>query len=534
MQINKNSIRLFDNTVFLRLNILFILFNFEFIFKAQIFLLFLFFYNIYFSVFNNWYRIQSKRIDFLIWIVYYTFFQWVINPSFFDITEHLYLLSFIIACFSLKTSQLKIKQKSEINFDFYITTYILLCFFFIKIIRIDSFNFLKLNFNFSNNNILCIIFYLLLVRISIASDFIFDKTQKFISNFLIVILIISIICLQSRTVVIALTIFLFGLFKKKRFFLFGTLLLFVFFNLPSKIKSNHGREFVTKITISNINGDFLFGKGINSFENLYLDFQRKHIELNPFTDSAKYADNISFAMNDYLQGIFEFGIVGILIYFVVIIKMFLVFFKNDVNKKVFLGFVGILIIAFFQYPSHVTPISVLILSTFIPVFENFSNKVSDNSSLIFNKRKSILNKIHYYLFFTQLIVIILVFISNFLSLEFNKGNSNNIVVNFYCKRSYKHLTILVVDNFLSGDFDKCQKLIENLKLFQKSDYIYRLQAKVYLNNGDTSSAINSYMHAYNTKPKNKNNYQELMKIFIAKKMISEINLLNKRNLIFNK
>lgn len=204
----------------------------------------------------------------------------------------------------------------------------------------------------------------------------FKQWQKFIliSTFILSIIVLTLS--QARTAwvcavfgISAILIYKYGLitkFKAIRFkwaIILGVTALLVIssFQLYQyKKDSSMGRLFIWELSLKSIIEKPLLGHGINRFKQSHNIQQAKYFKNNPEDTKNSYlADNATFAFNDYLQKGVEEGIVGLLLFLLIVFILIINFFKTwknrdipkkDVSFSLFISLLTILISGCFSYP----------------------------------------------------------------------------------------------------------------------------------------------------------------------------------------
>jgi O-antigen ligase len=137
------------------------------------------------------------------------------------------------------------------------------------------------------------------------------------------------------------------------------ILLLGYFIRPESVK---GRLHIWQVSLCEFNGSVVIGKGIGTFSKQYSIAQEKFYLKNGFESNwIKYADTPNYAFNEYLNIIFEIGVIGLfffsfILYF--IIKKQILCNKNRVFT---FGVISILIISFTSYSLHLIPISIILV-----------------------------------------------------------------------------------------------------------------------------------------------------------------------------
>lgn len=124
-----------------------------------------------------------------------------------------------------------------------------------------------------------------------------------------------------------------------------------------KSRSANGRLLVWRVCMDMAVDKPVFGHGIDGFNKRYMQYQAEYFERNPDSDYVEYSDNISYPYNEYLHILIEQGIVGLLLWFVVIFSALLVPARNNKYKAVLIAY---LTICLFSYPFYVPGLLVLL------------------------------------------------------------------------------------------------------------------------------------------------------------------------------
>jgi O-antigen ligase len=105
-----------------------------------------------------------------------------------------------------------------------------------------------------------------------------------------------------------------------------------------------GRTLIRKITISEIKEKPVFGNGIFNFTGIYNNSKAEYFnELQRPWNEIKVANYVSTAFNDYLQIVFEIGILGFVLLGLI---LFVIIRKIELNPKTRLGLTFMVIFAF--------------------------------------------------------------------------------------------------------------------------------------------------------------------------------------------
>ncbi len=128
-----------------------------------------------------------------------------------------------------------------------------------------------------------------------------------------------------------------------------------------------GRAFVWKITLQSIADKPLFGAGFHQFQKTHNDYQANYFRQEKGTKKEKnLATDDPYAYNEYIQMASELGIIGLILFILFILSLFIHRFPeaNNRNYKIKgIAKTSVLIIVIsgvFSYPFHVIPIAVIL------------------------------------------------------------------------------------------------------------------------------------------------------------------------------
>lgn len=155
-----------------------------------------------------------------------------------------------------------------------------------------------------------------------------------------------------------------------------TLVIAVFFYLIKyKVASSDGRLLIWKISSNIISQNPFFGTGYGSFKLNYTKWQVAYFEKYPQFLNEKYlsdlrvrdiAGYVKISYNEYLEIILEQGIIGFLIFIIILSIVILKYIKSDKGGETlgyFFSIISILITGLFSYPFYSLP--TLFLFTFL-------------------------------------------------------------------------------------------------------------------------------------------------------------------------
>jgi hypothetical protein len=209
-------------------------------------------------------------------------------------------------------------------------------------------------------------------------------------NYIVIIAMLiigfSIVLSQSRAGIIAIfvviVIFLYHKFnhklsKKDKRWIFTSLLavsiLLVLTLFFFKKDSATGRLLIWETTVNMITEKPIFGWGSNSFRSQYMSHQADYFKKHPNSQFELLADNVTHPFNEYLLLTAEYGIVGLILLFVLI---FTIFKKRNEEDIIFrLSIFSILIFACFSYPFRYPFVWLILVYSLA--------KLSDNSTKIY-------------------------------------------------------------------------------------------------------------------------------------------------------
>lgn len=292
-----------------------------------------------------------------------------------------------------------------------------------------------------------------------------------------------------------------------------------------KSASSEGRFFILTITFNSAIKDWVTGRGVNSFATQYPLAQGEFFMQNPQSSYFYRADNISYALCEPLQILFEQGILGLCLF-----SLFFVFCFRDFRKVTIIDrnnnrilLIAILLISLTQSCFRIPQLFLVICIFFIPIIT-----ATTKQDIVGNKYCSRLK--HFFCVSVLLISILTAIITIAYIQLFNQlgkytgeqiqrpiadGNS------FLAKRSIRYMNLLLAESILYSNDQNTILCLKNLKDLQKSDYLYNLTGKAYLQIGDTTKAIDSYTTAASIVPKRFSNHYSLFTIYKAQGRRSE-------------
>lgn len=144
-----------------------------------------------------------------------------------------------------------------------------------------------------------------------------------------------------------------------------------------KVDSANGRIFIWMTSINMILNNPLLGLGHNGFSAYYMDYQASYFRDNPNSPFALTADNIVYPFNEILYLGINFGLLGIVIFVILLISFIHIIIKRCYNVKILLiSIVSTLMIwCFFYNPLH-EPFTWIILFSLIIIVIHMNNNVN--------------------------------------------------------------------------------------------------------------------------------------------------------------
>ncbi len=165
----------------------------------------------------------------------------------------------------------------------------------------------------------------------------------------------------SRTAFVALAVVLFVLFVRcnPRILLTVMALALVLGAILYFLKKNSadGRLLMWIVSLKAICGHPVFGSGIGGFHKVFSDSQKEYFMANPDSSLASVAGAPEYAFNDFLEVGVEQGLVGMLLFSLIIIVSIckLLRGKNEIGY----GLLALSVCAMFSYPFSLLPFKIL-------------------------------------------------------------------------------------------------------------------------------------------------------------------------------
>lgn len=188
--------------------------------------------------------------------------------------------------------------------------------------------------------------------------------RKILSIICLCLVILTVLCLQSRSGIIAITTSLVTYFlldhkeyNLSKLILYAcitfTLIIAIYAIIYiGKQESAIGRAFIWHVTLSMLYHAPTFGYGWDGFAKHYMDFQAAYFMSNNDLTHGMLADNVKTPFCEYLGLVIDFGIVGILAILIVIVTTLFLYLRSlCAYKNAHLcSIISISTISLFSYP----------------------------------------------------------------------------------------------------------------------------------------------------------------------------------------
>lgn len=185
------------------------------------------------------------------------------------------------------------------------------------------------------------------------------KYIRYCGGIAVAIIVMAVVLSQSRAGIISIAticaIFLFQRLKQKRIWkclLLSCCLILLFGCYWMKKDSADGRLLIWQCSINMVKEAPWTGHGIGGFEAHYMDYQADYFKQHERSRFSMLADNIKQPFNEYLGILLNFGIVGLLVSFLLIGAIVYCYKKNPTREKkiAFYSLISIGIFSLFSYP----------------------------------------------------------------------------------------------------------------------------------------------------------------------------------------
>jgi O-antigen polymerase len=117
----------------------------------------------------------------------------------------------------------------------------------------------------------------------------------------------------------------------------------------------------------------LTGFGHKGFQANYMNYQAQYFEQNPDSRFKQLADNVTHPFNEFIKIAVNYGVIGLLLYALLISIIFRKLFKSKhPQKNILFGvFVSFITLSFFSYPLQYVPIWLLLSYLTLVVFSEW-------------------------------------------------------------------------------------------------------------------------------------------------------------------
>lgn len=152
-----------------------------------------------------------------------------------------------------------------------------------------------------------------------------------------------------------------------------------------KKDSADGRLLIWRCSLKMIAEKPLLGHGHDSFQTKYMVYQANYFSKNPTSKFAYLADNTWHPFNEYLKLIIEHGIIGFLLFIMLVIVALNTYYKNKSKERTaaLLSLIAIATMAFFSYPLSYPITWVLMIYSFSTITkEEYAYKTLTNKHSI--------------------------------------------------------------------------------------------------------------------------------------------------------
>lgn len=154
----------------------------------------------------------------------------------------------------------------------------------------------------------------------------------------------------------------------------GLLLIIAFYFI--KQQSADGRVFIWKTSISMIKEKPILGWGHNGFKANYLDFQEKYFKAGHANKTEYYlSNNIHNTYNEPIRIIIEYGILGFILYLLLIWYVIKIKAKSTLAISCKASLLFYFIFGLFSFPDEIFPLRLLMIFSLAVFFNEIENKV---------------------------------------------------------------------------------------------------------------------------------------------------------------
>jgi predicted negative regulator of RcsB-dependent stress response len=282
--------------------------------------------------------------------------------------------------------------------------------------------------------------------------------------------------------------------------------------------SASGRLLIWKIASYGIRENPITGHGFNAFQAKYGTFQAQYFQQHPDNENEKIlADNMSIAMNDYVELVFNLGFIGLILYGTFWLFLICRYNYNEIQRnQVVLAAVSVLCVFLvcncFYFVDKMLSVKIILF-----LFAAYLS--STNSQIIqFNLHKAVL--------VVTIIAICFVGYRNIQGIEYSTkwkeaalyeryGYSDSAEIK--CNEVYSALKDNAMFLFLyskvlyaNQSYSKCIEYMEKVRSRMAFSGVYSLLGDAYSQSGNWESAEKNYQYAARIVP---NRFRPLFKLF---------------------
>lgn len=311
--------------------------------------------------------------------------------------------------------------------------------------------------------------------------------------------------------------------KRLKFFyiLLQGLVAIIFFNVID-LSSFIGRIRIWQISMKMFSfNDLLLGHGFNSFKKDYSIAQMQYYSENTEPYLYDLAGYVTYAHNEYLQFLYEFG----LIYFIITVLICFYIYQNNKDigkntiKSIFIYVVfSLSMLAFFSFPLHIPNNAII----FLFILGMFSSKTNRHRFIEINSNFKYLKVLLFVFSSFYLAFLLNVYSKHNIKYEairtsslgqYNRANEKFEKVEFYFRNDGNYLFFYGSNLLRSNQNNLAKEKLERALNFSSDPNIHILLGKIY-EEIDLKKAEEHYLKAYYTLP---NRINALYNLFVFHK-----------------